>query len=345
MTGSDGRIEILDADGTRRLLTLDSLASLSDLRPTRCDLDGDGDMDLVIGFGAGSAGQLSIIHLEDGRVRSVRSLQAGNGRYQKRLSGMTHPSCGDLDGDGLAEIAVGFDADMRGYLQIFDDESTGFASFSSPSLSKGGYLRVSTGNVSLFPAMGDIDGDGRDELVVGTGPGRDVGVKIFDDATKDFVGHPALEMGGNSIDVMPLVDGQWLQDVSRYVVVGDVDGDGFDEIVVSFSAGSQGQVMVLDDARAGFASAFGSRLLAWFQTGRETYRELDGESHVALGDLDLDGREELIVGFRRSGQTELQIFDDVVGQKSIGQIEPLYSAEGFISTGPDGSPVFPHPVR
>ncbi len=134
----EGLISAVLADGSLEFLTMDSLAAISEMRPVRCDLDGDGDRDLVIGFGLGSGGQIALIFLEDGAVFSTSTNTVGHARYRKR-SGRTKPACGDLDGDGRGEIVVAFGTQMRGVVQVFDDVQTGFSPVASARSDSEGY--------------------------------------------------------------------------------------------------------------------------------------------------------------------------------------------------------------
>ncbi len=329
-----GEIWVLDRHGQERLLTIDSLASKQDLRPARCDLDGDGDHDLVIGFGEGSAGQLALLELEAGVVRNASTLVAGSAAYRKTGSGMTFPTCGDVDGDGLAELVVGFGPGMEGRIQIFDDTLTGLAPFVSPALSAQGVLEVPAAieaGFELYPAVGDIDADGRAELVLGTGPESLVGLYLLEDAVGEFAPHPSLHWGYDSI--LPLrfrSPERGDLPMAYHPVLGDVDGDGDDEIVVSFGRESGGRIMILRDLSHGSLPYWRwlfPRVVGYVDAGRRYYRRIDGETRVALGDLDADGRAELIVGFKRRGKHELQVFDD-----PVDGMEPILGRHGFVRT-------------
>ena len=120
--------------------------------------------------------------------------------------------------------------------------------------------------------------------------------------------------------------------------VGDSDGDGRDEIAVSFGRGSRAIVALLDDAVDGLPMAATDALL--IGTGRTTYQSRDGATRSAFGDADGDGMDELIVGFRRSGRHEVQIFDDLGGG-----FRPLEANGGFSSTSGGSVVIIPTPTN
>jgi hypothetical protein len=127
-------------------------------------------------------------------------------------------------------------------------------------------------------AVGDVDGDGRAEIV--TAPGREAftELRVFDGRT--FAQKRA---------VLPFRNAVWWN--GAFVTTGDTDGDGRDEIVDGLDAGCCTTLHVLDAAsgadRAGFYP-YGNRS----EVG----------ARVAAGDVNGDGRDELFavpVGGRR----------------------------------------------
>jgi hypothetical protein len=341
-TTGDGQIFALLGNLEMGLLTMDSLAAAGDLRPVRCDLDGDGDRDLVIGFGSGSAGKVAILFIEDGVVVASKSLDTASASYRSDPQAETNPACGDIDGDGLGEIVVGFGSGFARRVQIFDDQSTGFAPMSGRGFKNAGYLKLQRKRekaVALYPAVGDIDGDGRAELVVGAGAGSRMGIAIFDDATAGFAKHPSVEGRRGAILPTPPAGSGPSDGWTRRPALGDLDGDGFDEIAVSFGEGSAGQIVILDDARWGYTTA-GSPNNRYVVAGRADYRSVDGETRVGLGDIDDDGVDEMVVGFRRSSRHELQLFDDLLQNNA-----PMNDSDGFVSVPGVDVPLFPSPTR
>ena len=337
-TTIDGLISTVLGDGSLEFLTMDSLAAKENIRPVRCDLDGDGDRDLLIGFGPGSGGQVAMITFENGTVSAVSTITAGPADYRRR-SGKTNPACGDLDGDGRAEIVIGFGPKMRGVVQIFDDSQTGFEPLASATSNSEGYMQIPVPDSfvgSIHPAIGNIDGDARDELVVGlgstTGGGRLV---VLDDLSTDFAIHPGNRTGEPWLRVDP--NPQAIQRQTRVMpALGDLDGDGRDEIVVSFGKGSGARIALLEDAIDGFPMTASDATLV--TTGRTGYQKKDGATHSAFGDVDGDGYDELIVGFRRRGRHEVQVFDDLRAGMRM-----MTADDGFISAANASAVIIPTP--
>lgn len=339
-TASDGSINTFLSDGTFQSLTMDSLAAKGNLRPTRCDLDGDSDEDLVIGFGAGSEGQIALLFLEDGVVSSVSSISAGPANYRS-ASGRTNPACGDLDGDGRSELVIGFGYRMRGVVQVFDDVQTGFAPLASTRSDAGGYMQTPVPDRfwgPTYPAIGDLDGDGRGELVVGLGRTSGGGrLVVFDDLQAGFAIHSANRTGEPWLRVDPNLTRK-MKRTFAMPTLGDLDGDGRDEIAVSFGRGSRAIVAILEDAVEGLPVQPSDALL--IATGRSSYARRDGATRVAIGDVDTDGAEELVVSFQRRGDHEVQVFDDLGAMMS-----PMGVDGGFVTSSDTSKQVRGLPIN
>jgi hypothetical protein len=158
---------------------------------------------------------------------------------------------------------------------------------------------------------------------------------ILDDLSTGFAIHSGNRTGEPWLRVDP--NPAAIQRRTRVMpALGDVDGDGRDEIAVSFGKGSGGRIALLDDAIDGFPmTSSDARLLT---TGRPGYQKKDGATRSAFGDADGDGYDELIVGFRRRGRHEVQILDDV-----RAGMRPLVADDGFISIAGSSAVIIPTP--
>jgi hypothetical protein len=322
-----GRILEMTEQGGFASLTMHSDAALGDLRPAWCDLDSDGDRDLVLGFGSKSSGALALVFFEeDAVVRSealiVRAAFEGGG------DGQTRPACGDVDGDGRVELVVGLGRATGMVLQVFDDWTTGFATFdvgSEGRINVPSTKRLRRKRAALVPALGDIDGDGRDEIVVGFECRGAQVVAVLDDASAGFRVHPEVTSKDQLVHV---AKGQKLAVPSSgtHPTLGDWDGDGIDEIAVGVGGLADGRVTIIDDVYG--ASDRQARFQIFLRVGRTDERAVEGPVRPAFGDLDGDGVDEIVVGFGWAGGPELQILGDAASafDEADGSADPRYVA-------------------
>jgi hypothetical protein len=152
-------------------------------------------------------------------------------------------------------------------------------------------------------AAADVDGDGRQELVVVNFGGVDVCR-----AAADFT-FSCTARSTNASRHMSVARGRFDDDPERQN----------DSLVVAWGDGTYGYVAIYDGTPDAFSpnafSALGPTLLSVNfvdQTSVISY----SEAYVAAGDLDLDGRDEVLLAARRAGTTthDLVLMDD----RSVG---------------------------
>jgi hypothetical protein len=177
-------------------------------------VNGDGFDDIIVGAGPGAPGG-HVKTFDGASGAETFSISAYGG-----FTGGVYVATGDVNGDGFDDIIVGAGPDAPGgHVKVFDGASGGeIRSF----LAFDGF----TGGV--YVATGDVNGDGRDDIIISAGPGAPGGhVKVFDGA------------GGGEIASFFAFGGF---NGGVYVATGDVNGDGFDDIVIGADAGASGHV-------------------------------------------------------------------------------------------------------
>lgn len=138
----------------------------------------------------------------------------------------------------------------------------------------------SNGEVRI--ATGDIDGDGRDEVVLGFGPTRGSRSGGWFRILDNDLSHLAwARVGWKEYNA---TNGE------TYPAIGDLNGDGQGEIVIGLGSGGNGMLQVFRYADAGLMP------LGWTSVDWPEYNAASGETRPALGDIDGNGRAELIVG-------------------------------------------------
>ncbi|HEX7049352.1 MAG TPA: VCBS repeat-containing protein [Longimicrobiales bacterium] len=131
------------------------------LAPAFADLDGDDDLDLLLGsWNKGIA-----FFRNDGTASEPRWVLADSAFITLTRGSHTTPATGDLDGDGDLDLIVG---EAGGTLNYYRND--GSAHEPRFTLVSDEYLDIDAGRRS-FPALADLDGDGDLDLVVGSEAG------------------------------------------------------------------------------------------------------------------------------------------------------------------------------
>ncbi len=179
------------------------------------DFNGDGKDDLVLGVGQGGSNTVRIF---DGQGVLLYQFVP----YDPSYVGGINVAAGDVNSDGQPEIVVAPQGSSRLPIRVFNKFGNKLNEFYA-------YPWAFKGGVNL--AVGDSDGDGKEDIVVAPGLGGGPQVRVFSGQGKllrQFMAFEKNFRGGVNVSI------------------GDVDGDGHKEIAVTPGLGGGPHVRVFN---------------------------------------------------------------------------------------------------
>jgi hypothetical protein len=239
------------------------------------DVNADGTPDVVVGSGVGGfwdygGDVLRVYSGTDGSL--LHEINEYNPTWWPQSIGFSVAGLGDVNGDGFGDIASGRPLNGQGWLA----GSVLIYSGADFSVIDGvGAPTPNTGLGWVVANVGDFDGDGVDDFAATTHWAEDFAA-VYSGATRDtllFIDDLPLEPHSN-VDI----DG-----------LGDIDGDGHRDLVVGgvgavlFYSGDDGKLL-MRHALPVDSSAYGPNNYV---------------AVAAAGDLDGDGRDDVIAGDHR----------------------------------------------
>ncbi len=235
------------------------------------DAGRDGGFDIAPGAGNGRA----FAALTSGGTTRLYTLDLATGA----ATGVGAIGTGAAGIRGLAiqadDIAVtGTGPGVQSIVRVFDTRTNDLKFSVLP------YVSQFTGGVNV--ASGDVTGDGVPDVVTAAGPGGGPHVKVFDGVT------------GQEVRSFYAFDETFSGGVN--VATGDLNADGFDDIIAGASRGSS--------AVRAFNGRTGAVLV-----NVDAYPGFNGGSRVAAGDFDLDGDAEIVTAAGPGGGPHVRVFD------------------------------------
>ena len=359
-------LQVSDIDGTNGFLIASEASSsfFGGVVSNLGDVNGDGVDDLIVtdytaNSSTGVAHVLFGSSLEPGAIFEISELDGYNGFSIHGVDAFdtsaVSASSADVNGDGVDDIIIGANgSDPQGITNagetyiIFGQTGGQSADFDLSSLNGTNGFSVagiddSDNSGRSVSGIGDFNGDGVEDFLIGAYTADPGGAG---NAGEAYIVFGTTNMMGSSFDLSGLngsngfvVTGATANDRLGAVVsaAGDVNGDGFDDVLlgalgVSVGGASEaGAGYVLFGSSSGFSSNLSVSTLngtnGFAVTGNDA-NDTAGRYVSGAGDINGDGYDDVIIGADQA---------DPHGKSSAGEAYVVFGASGGFSAEIAGS--------
>jgi FG-GAP repeat len=234
---------------------------------------------LVVGAGEGGGPHVKVFQEVNGPSTDFFA-------YDVNYQGGVRVAVADLNGDGFPEIVTAPGRDMAPLIRVFDGRTLNliqqFIAYDAPY------------DLGCYITAADLTPNNRALIAVAPGTGGPPHVKVFD-----------------------LVQGKMIDEIYPYprelrcgvrVAFGDVNGDGYPDLITAPGPGNGPHIKVLDGRNG--------QLLKEFNAFDDRYR---GGVFVAAADITRNGRAEIIVGMETGGI--MSVYDPLTGRR-LSELAP-----------------------
>jgi hypothetical protein len=323
----------LTGDNGFRLDGTESLGRSGTTVASAGDVNGDGFDDVIvtaISQGAGDAIAYVVFGDASGWP-DIFALSTLNGTNGFRIDGLTGQenyggsaaSAGDINGDGFDDLIIGqiaYDVgsivDAGSAFVVFGKASGWSATLALSSLNGSNGFRINGPATSDFfgssvGSAGDVNGDGFGDFMIGM-PGADPISVQNSGSTYVIFGHGSAWAATFSLTSLTGANGFRLDGVAEFdrsgeaiASAGDVNGDGYDDVIIGADSADPGNVSIAGSAfvvfgkPGGWTSAIALSSLNGsngFRINSTVFEEFAGTGVASAGDINGDGYGDLIVG-------------------------------------------------
>ena len=261
------------------------------------DVNGDGFSDVIVGVrlfdnGETDEGRAYVYHGSASGLGTTANWTAESNQSDAQF-GYSVASAGDVNGDGFSDVIVGaanFDNGQsdEGAVFAYHGSAAGLSAIPNRTVESNQDFAYFGRSVAL---AGDVNGDGYSDIIVGA--------RFFDSGQTDegaaFVYHGSVAGLSSSPNWLAVGNQANAQFGASVASAGDVNGDGFSDVIVGAANFDNGQ----SDEGAAFVyhgSASGlSALPNWRDEGNQANANF-GASVASAGDVNGDGFSDVIVG-------------------------------------------------
>ncbi|TKJ30657.1 hypothetical protein CEE39_08035 [bacterium (candidate division B38) B3_B38] len=254
------------------------------------DTDGDGLDEIAAGHGEGGSSLVKLFEVDGSLIRQFKAFGAVN------TYGELHLAIGNFDTETSdKEVAVAQGQGGRSWVKVFKADGTFIRAFKA-------FGRANDRGGEVHLATGDLNKDGFDEIITGTGESSISMVKIFHHwggLIRNFKAFDYIDNPGGEVRL----------------AVGNFDADPAVEIAAAtgYNGGNLVRLFNKDGTSIGEFTAFGF------------IANPNGDVQITSADIDNDGVWEIICGHGEGGSSMVKVF------KADGTVIRSFKAFGAVN--------------